>query len=225
MSLFNLDRFRFEKSASPPVKQEQRADSTSPESEKENKPAKMLPAKSSSKPSAEGVVFLDTDSDENDDIVFVSEVASPNSKNSSTKKSKHLCNGTGKDHKESGHEEKINKLLAMFPQLTRSQVQEVIESTSTLDGAVAACLLRFGDKDRGVKRKIEASSSSQGGGGEAPPTKKTKPPLDEDLEDWEKHEAMVKRLQRKFPDQDKEVDNNILVEGANGKHLTRETEW
>uniref|UniRef100_A0A3Q3VIL1 DNA helicase n=1 Tax=Mola mola TaxID=94237 RepID=A0A3Q3VIL1_MOLML len=43
-------------------------------------------------------------------------------------------------------EEKINRLLEMFPQLTRTQLLEVIESTSTLDGAAAACIVKYGDK-------------------------------------------------------------------------------
>lgn len=209
--MFNLDRFRFDKNASAPVKQS--TDSKSPESEKENKPAKVHPFKSLSKPSAEGVVFLDTDSDENDDLVFVSQESSQNSKNSSVKKPtkmKHSCNQTGKDHLGSSSEGKINKLLAMFPQLTRSQVQEVIESTSTLDGAIATCLLRFGDTDRGTKRKIDESSSSQDSG-DAQPAKKKKPSLTES-EDWEKQETMVKRLQRKFPDQDKEELRSVLQE-------------
>uniref|UniRef100_A0A7N6B4S2 DNA helicase n=1 Tax=Anabas testudineus TaxID=64144 RepID=A0A7N6B4S2_ANATE len=57
--------------------------------------------------------------------------------------------------------------------------------TSTLDGAVAACLLKFGDKEDDDEAKEPS---------------------------WEKQEAMVRRLQRKFPDQDKEELRMVLQE-------------
>ncbi|KAK7933649.1 hypothetical protein WMY93_004545 [Mugilogobius chulae] len=213
MSMFNLDRFRFDKSAKTPKKDEtSKGDPKSPDSEKENKPAKVPPGQAPSKPVSTGVVFLNSesdDSDENGDIVFVSEVPSPNKK-PPTAKSTDSSKQTTKDVKStsSNVEEKINKLLAMFPQLNRNQVKEVIESTSTLDGAVAACLLKFGDKDRGTKRKMKESSSSQDGA--VQPAKKKSSVVD--LEDWDKQEEMVRRLQKKFPDQDKEELRSVLEE-------------
>jgi len=98
---------------------------------------------------------------------------------------------------------------------------EVIGSTSTLEGAVAACLLKFGDKeDKGRKRKPDGSSSSQDSG-EIQPSKKRRPSVktnsDEEEDEgkepsWEKQEAMVRRLQKKFPDQDKEELRMVLQE-------------
>ncbi|XP_072289256.1 SWI/SNF-related matrix-associated actin-dependent regulator of chromatin subfamily A containing DEAD/H box 1A [Eucyclogobius newberryi] len=211
--MFNLDRFRFDKNAKTPKKDEaSKEDPKTPDSEKENKPAKAQPLKPPSKPSAAGVVYLDTESDENEDIVFVSEVASPNSKTSSTTKSTDSSKQTTKDSKETSSpdlEEKINKLLAMFPQLNRDQVKEVIESTSTLEGAVATCLLKFGDDDRSMKRKKAGSSSSKDT--DVQPSKKSKS-SSVDVEDWDKREDQVRRLQRKFPDQDKEELRSVLEE-------------
>ncbi|CAL9708181.1 unnamed protein product [Knipowitschia caucasica] len=209
MSLFNLDRFRFEKNT-PKKDGASKEDPKSPDSEKENKPAKTKPVKTSSKPSPAGVVYLDSES-ENEEIVYASEVASSNSKKSTTK-SKDSSKQTTMDSKEPlppKEEEKINKLLAMFPQLNRNQVKEVIKSTTTLDGAVASCLLKFGDKDRGKKRKVEGSSSSDKDVDQ--PAKKKKE-SEVELENWNKQEDMVRRLQRKFPDQDKEELRSVLEE-------------
>uniref|UniRef100_A0A3P9PYH9 DNA helicase n=1 Tax=Poecilia reticulata TaxID=8081 RepID=A0A3P9PYH9_POERE len=97
---------------------------------------------------------------------------------------------------------------------------QVCGSTSTLEGAVAVCLLRFGDKEApndGKKRKQDGSSCSQDSG-DIQPSKKRKPSLVSDEEgegeepSWEKQEAMVKKLQKRFPDQDKEELRMVLQE-------------
>ncbi|KAJ0019780.1 hypothetical protein NQD34_007349 [Periophthalmus magnuspinnatus] len=182
MSMFNLDRFRFDKNAKTTKKEDTRKEeSKSPDSEKENKPAKTKPVKTLSKPVSAGVVYLDSDSDEDKDIVFVSKVASSNSKKSLTTKSTDSSKGATMDPKS---EEKIKKLLAMFPQLNRDQVTEVIEERSTLEGAIATCLIRFGDKDGGTKRKMDGSSSSQDD--DIQPAKKRKP----SVETLGEHEAL-----------------------------------
>ncbi|KAM7392025.1 hypothetical protein PAMP_022668 [Pampus punctatissimus] len=221
MSLFNLDRFRFDKKAATTADKEQESGSISPESEKENKPAQMKTVKGSSKSHARGVVF--------EEVITVDlEEDEPKSKISSTRKSKGPVAKSSKnvvndhtDDEDSELEDKINRLLEMFPQLTRKELQEVAGSTSTLEGAVAACLLRFGDKeDRGRKRKQDGSSSSQDSG-ETQPSKKRRPSVQTDSDEeedegkepsWEKQESMVRRLQKKFPDQDKEELRMVLQE-------------
>lgn len=211
MSLFNLDRFRYAKSTKTPSKQEQ-----SPESEKENKPATMKSAKIPNKTGAQGVIYIDSDS-ESDAIL-----PEPKTQISLTKKSMNSVEKSSgqivKDYKDcnsSDKEDKIDRILEMFPQLTRNQVQKVIESTSTLDGAVAACLLEFGDHDQGKKRKQDGSCSSHDSS-DTQPTKRRKSSgdyVDEEKElPWEKQEAMVRRLQKKFPDQDKEELRLVLQE-------------
>ncbi|XP_058491845.1 SWI/SNF-related matrix-associated actin-dependent regulator of chromatin subfamily A containing DEAD/H box 1A [Solea solea] len=234
MSLFNLDRFRFDKKAASSANKGEDGGSESPESEKENKPAKMKSVRGPPKP--RGVVFEEVDI-EDDEVpsepkTKLTQLA-PKRKfknpvvKSSNKVSHHV------DDEDSELEAKIDRLLEMFPQLRREELLEVIEDTSTMDGAIAACLLKFGDKgeEQTRKRKVDGSGSSQDSG-VAQPSKKRKSSVasadnndddddddDEDEDDdedkepsWEKQEAMVKRLQKKFPDQDKEELRLVLQE-------------
>ncbi|MEQ2194544.1 hypothetical protein XENOCAPTIV_030660, partial [Xenoophorus captivus] len=125
------------------------------------------------------------------------------------------------DDEDEEMDEKINTLLEMFPQLSRTDVLEVTGSTSTLEGAIAVCLLKFGDKEapsEGRKRKQEESSCSQDSS-DIQPSKKRKSSVVTDEEEgegqepsWEKQEAMVRRLQKRFPDQDKEELRMVLQE-------------
>ncbi|XP_070689585.1 SWI/SNF-related matrix-associated actin-dependent regulator of chromatin subfamily A containing DEAD/H box 1A [Pempheris klunzingeri] len=223
MSLFNLERFRFEKKAATTTNKDQDSGSKSPESEKENKPAQMKPVKAPPKSHARGVVFEEVLSIDLEEDELLSETKT---KNSSTRQSKNPT-GISSINLESDHtddedkelDEKMNRLLEMFPQLTRQQVLEVIGSTSTLDGAVAACLLVFDDKkDQGRKRKQDGSSSSQDIDDIQPSKKRKSSEASEEEDDegkepsWEKQESMVRKLQKKFPDQDKEELRMVLQE-------------
>ncbi|CAL8331164.1 unnamed protein product [Arctogadus glacialis] len=246
MSVFNLDRFRFDKQQTATTDKEQDTGSISPESEKENKPAKGKTSKSPSKSRVRGVVFDDVicDSEEEDDsfssppkITLTRKVKSPLQwelmKKASSKKQK-----GHKEEIDTELDERIEKLQEVFPQRSRQELLEVIESTSTLDGAVAVCMAKYQDKEaspgKSKKRKQPGTSSPQ----ERDvilPNKKRKPSLTEASEDgedvddeedddeeqdeeegeepsWEKQEVMVRRLQKKFPDQDKEELRQVLQE-------------
>uniref|UniRef100_A0A8C7J287 DNA helicase n=1 Tax=Oncorhynchus kisutch TaxID=8019 RepID=A0A8C7J287_ONCKI len=102
-------------------------------------------------------------------------------------------------------EERLAKLQEIFPRRDRKELLEVIKSTSTLDGAVASCLM-FGDKVTVLLHLLgninlhcglifQPEDSEEG----AEPS-------------WERREAMVRKLQRKFPDQDKEELRSVLQE-------------
>ncbi|XP_069379722.1 SWI/SNF-related matrix-associated actin-dependent regulator of chromatin subfamily A containing DEAD/H box 1A [Paralichthys olivaceus] len=221
MSLFNLDRFRFDKKA-------QDSGSNSPESEKENKPAQMKPVKAPPKSHARGVVYEEVLSIDLEDDEVLSE---PNTRVTTSKKSKNPIGKSSKkasdaDTEDNKLEDKTNRLKEMFPQLTRKELLEVIGSTSTLEAAVDACFLKCSDNkapEQDRKRKLDGSSSSQDSG-EIQESKKmrTSEISDEDEDDddkdevnepsWEKQEAMVRRLQKKFPDQDKEELRLVLQE-------------
>ncbi|XP_062239417.1 SWI/SNF-related matrix-associated actin-dependent regulator of chromatin subfamily A containing DEAD/H box 1A [Platichthys flesus] len=215
MSSFNLDRFRFDKKA-------QDSGSNSPESEKENKPAQMKRVKAPPKSHARGVVYEEVLSNDLEDDEVLSEpktrvttATSMKSKNPIGKQSDHT------DDEENTLEEKTTRLKEMFPQMTREELLEVIGSTSTLEEAVDACFLKGSDNkapEQDRKRKLDGSSSSQDSG-EIQETKKrrTSEGSDEGDDDanqpgWEKQEAMVRRLQKKFPDQDKEELRLVLQE-------------
>ncbi|XP_064153358.1 SWI/SNF-related matrix-associated actin-dependent regulator of chromatin subfamily A containing DEAD/H box 1A [Anguilla rostrata] len=74
------------------------------------------------------------------------------------------------------------------------------------------------DPDSSRKRKLDGSGDSSQDGDAAQPSKRRRPSAasDSDREgaepNWEKQEAMVKRLQRKFPDLDKEELRAVLEE-------------
>nr|XP_020458120.1 SWI/SNF-related matrix-associated actin-dependent regulator of chromatin subfamily A containing DEAD/H box 1 [Monopterus albus] len=222
MSQFNLDRFRFEKKAGTATSKNLNNGSKSPESEKENKPAQMKPVTAPSKSHARGVVFEDvlTVDSEEDEVLSETKTKISSTRNAIGKLSKHMIS----DHTDDGDnelEEKMSKLLELFPHLSRTELLEVSGRTSTLDGAIAACLLEFGDKDvpgQQRKRKQVGPSSSQDSG-EIQPSKKRRSSWVSDVEDakakeptWEKQEAMVRRLQKRFPDQDKEELRMVLQE-------------
>ncbi|KAM9360072.1 SWI/SNF-related matrix-associated actin-dependent regulator of chromatin subfamily A containing DEAD/H box 1A [Symphorus nematophorus] len=224
MSRFNLDRFRFDKKPATTTIKGQDNGSQSPESEKENKPAQMKPVKAPPKTHARGVVFEEviTLDLEEDGLRSETKPKISSTRISKNPKGKNSCKNLESDDEDDKEmEEKMSRLLEMFPQLTRTELVEVVGSTSTLDGAVAACLLKFGDNEapeQGRKRKQDGSSSSQDSG-EIQPSKKRKPSVVSDEEDnegkepsWEKQEAMVRRLQKKFPDQDKEELRMVLQE-------------
>ncbi|KAJ8381009.1 hypothetical protein SKAU_G00017870 [Synaphobranchus kaupii] len=125
------------------------------------------------------------------------------------------------DPKEDGEtEEKVSKLQEIFPQRDRKQLLEVVQSTSTLDGAVASCLMMFGDEgpDLSRKRKLDGSSCGSQDSDVVQPIKRQRSSVADDSAEegtepnWEKQEAMVRRLQRKFPNLDKEELRAVLQE-------------
>ncbi|XP_054895897.1 SWI/SNF-related matrix-associated actin-dependent regulator of chromatin subfamily A containing DEAD/H box 1A isoform X2 [Poeciliopsis prolifica] len=221
MSMFNLDRFRFEKKG---ANKDPGCVSKSPDSEKENEPAQMKSRKATPKSHTRGVVFEEVISIdlEEDDVM-----AEPNTKIQLTTKNKSSVQKLPKyvsplhtDDEDEDMDEKKRKLLELFPQLPRTEVMEICGSTSTLEGAIAACLLKFQDKEGlndGKKRKQDESSCSQDSV-DIQPSKKRKPSLVSDEEgegdepSWEKQEAMVRKLQKRFPDQDKEELRMVLQE-------------
>uniref|UniRef100_A0A8C4HYN3 DNA helicase n=1 Tax=Dicentrarchus labrax TaxID=13489 RepID=A0A8C4HYN3_DICLA len=75
----------------------------------------------------------------------------------------------------------------------------------------------FSAPDQGRKRKQDGSSSSTQSGEDQPNKKRRTSVSDEEDNErnepsWEKQEAMVRRLQKKFPDQDKEELRMVLQE-------------
>ncbi|XP_023834605.1 SWI/SNF-related matrix-associated actin-dependent regulator of chromatin subfamily A containing DEAD/H box 1A [Salvelinus sp. IW2-2015] len=221
MSLFNLERFRFDKNK-PTSNQDKYSGSVSPESEKENKPAQVTtPVSNLGKP-GRGVVFEDVISDSDDlasdsrSDTLTKRVTEP-VKESLKRDVREMTETSDKEDKmDKELEERLAKLQELFPQRDGKELLEVIKSTSTLDGAVASCLM-FGDKDSTRKRKQDGSSSSQDSDVVQQPSKKRRSSLTEDSEEgaepsWERREAMVRKLQRKFPDQDKEELRSVLQE-------------
>ncbi|XP_036618673.1 SWI/SNF-related matrix-associated actin-dependent regulator of chromatin subfamily A containing DEAD/H box 1 isoform X2 [Trichosurus vulpecula] len=117
---------------------------------------------------------------------------------------------------------KLQTLKELFPQGSDSDLIKLIESTSTMDGAIAAALLMFGE---GIprKRKLDSSSSytsedDEDDDDDQTVKRKRFNPLEEskDFEEsedkWEKQEAIVAKLQTEFPSLAKEELREVLKE-------------
>ncbi|XP_036382651.1 SWI/SNF-related matrix-associated actin-dependent regulator of chromatin subfamily A containing DEAD/H box 1A [Megalops cyprinoides] len=240
MSLFNLDRFRYggekthnkiKNNTSTSIQDEHSSGSASPDSEKENKPIPEIPVhkRPCGKKQERGVQFEDSDSESEDDAVaggciregLVRRGKMPGQVLEKRCEVEDECEqSSGPDKEDKSTEEKLSKLQEIFPRRDRKELLEVIKSTSTLDGAVASCLVVFGDEgpDTSRKRKQNGSNSSSQDSDEVQPSKKRRASVASDSDEdgaeptWEKQEAMVRRLQRKFPNLDKEELRAVLQE-------------
>ncbi|XP_054995570.1 SWI/SNF-related matrix-associated actin-dependent regulator of chromatin subfamily A containing DEAD/H box 1 [Sorex araneus] len=152
---------------------------------------------------------------------------------------------------------KLQTLKELFPQRSDADLLKLIESTSTMDGAIAAALLMFGDAEGGGPRKRKLSSSPEryveddfsdeqslkkkklDHGGDSPgPHAEWHPqqnhvdpqPWTPDAQDpvggkeeessgaaepsgsWEEQESIVLKLQKEFPNFDKQELRDVLRE-------------
>ncbi|XP_041032253.1 SWI/SNF-related matrix-associated actin-dependent regulator of chromatin subfamily A containing DEAD/H box 1-like [Carcharodon carcharias] len=112
---------------------------------------------------------------------------------------------------------KVQKLTEIFPNRTDAELMQVIESTSTLDGAVASGLILFGEEATPRKRKLEISQNSSSEESDDLPISSTKKKPNrlesqDSLEDFEKKESILRKLHNKFPDLDKEELREVLEE-------------
>ncbi|XP_048065637.1 SWI/SNF-related matrix-associated actin-dependent regulator of chromatin subfamily A containing DEAD/H box 1A isoform X1 [Megalobrama amblycephala] len=136
-----------------------------------------------------------------------------------------MCKGStseSKDQMNKEMEDRIIKLLEIFPQKSKKDLLEVVESTSTLEGAIAHCLMVYGDEDSG-RQKGKAGHSEDD---DNQPKKRRKivhsdseSEEDEDSEDdesqepsRERQEALLKKMKKKLPDIEKEVLRDVLRE-------------
>ncbi|XP_017570277.1 SWI/SNF-related matrix-associated actin-dependent regulator of chromatin subfamily A containing DEAD/H box 1A isoform X2 [Pygocentrus nattereri] len=218
MSLFNLDRFRFQKekpgeSVSSPVRlprQEQRRVLSKSSSDKENYLAHQVKPDGRRAP---GKVPRHALEDVSSDDEVVRKVKEP-AVQPSAKKAREC-----EEHIDLNLEEKVAKLLEMFPQKSRSEILEVIENTSTLEGAVACCLLVYGEKgEDSSKVKGTSVDSDQC---EMQPKKRRKtvesdsdPEPEEESQELSRkqQEALVRKLKKNLPKFENEVLRDVLRE-------------
>uniref|UniRef100_A0A8C5G2J3 DNA helicase n=1 Tax=Gouania willdenowi TaxID=441366 RepID=A0A8C5G2J3_GOUWI len=158
----------------------------------------MKPVKAGKTQPVRGVVFEDAivSSESDDDFKFTVffKFFFVFCRSPAEKPSNHVADGDNSDAK-------LETLSEMFPQITRNELQKIISRTSTLEGAVAACLIEHGDKE-GItfsycsfmllSRKMLLVSEDE----------------DEECK-REKQEAMVRKLQKRFPSQIKEARESI----------------
>ncbi|CAH2301327.1 SWI SNF-related matrix-associated actin-dependent regulator of chromatin subfamily A containing [Pelobates cultripes] len=240
MSGFNLNRFRYDKNKSSTAASVSGGDRPStPVSEHTDKKVTSIPETPEAKrlnssifSKNKGVNFLESDSEENTtnfssvqrnqmEENSLSDSVTDDSADEHPPVKRSALNNTS-ESKDETKVEKLQKLKEIFPQRTNDELLQLIESTSTLDGAVAAGLVLYDDKASSRKRKLDdlPNSSSQGqesGNGQvAKKIKANSMNSDNDSslseDDWEKQEASVKRLQKHFPDLDKEELREVLQE-------------
>ncbi|NXX88374.1 SMRCD regulator, partial [Centropus bengalensis] len=107
---------------------------------------------------------------------------------------------------------KLQTLKELFPQRSDKELLQLIESTCTMDEAIAAGLKL--DEGASRKRKLEDCPTNCKTKNEQV-SKKTKPnSLDESdpQREWERQEMLVKKLQNAFPGLDKEELRDVLRE-------------
>ncbi|XP_063051745.1 SWI/SNF-related matrix-associated actin-dependent regulator of chromatin subfamily A containing DEAD/H box 1A [Engraulis encrasicolus] len=238
MSLFNLERFRFQRDdgTSSLPKLPKSSDSVSPNSDKENKPASTKQAlKSTSKTQVkesrlETWVISDSDGE---DAVLIEKPSKGHTSPSKGKKERRA----GSDDEDHVDEKKVDELQEIFPNRTRMQLRELIQCTGTLDGAVALCLMQYGDKGVIPPRKRDAASEDEEEKDKdvANPTKKRRTEVPEDSQKLDKSESeedtddsgdtedsfepsqskkdgILQRLKKKLPELEEELLRDVLQE-------------
>ncbi|XP_026516262.1 SWI/SNF-related matrix-associated actin-dependent regulator of chromatin subfamily A containing DEAD/H box 1 isoform X1 [Terrapene carolina triunguis] len=118
------------------------------------------------------------------------------------------------DEEEDIRDAKLQTLKELFPQRSDQELLQLIESTSTMDEAIAAGL-KFNDEAASRKRKLSQSptNSSEDSGDQISKKQKTNSlEGEESQKEWEKQEALVMKLQNKFPSLDKEELKDVLQE-------------
>uniref|UniRef100_A0A671LIZ9 DNA helicase n=2 Tax=Sinocyclocheilus anshuiensis TaxID=1608454 RepID=A0A671LIZ9_9TELE len=121
-------------------------------------------------------------------------------------------------------EDKIIKLMELFPQKSKKDLLEVVESTSTLEGAIAHCLMINGDDDSG-RWKGKAGHSEDDDNDQPKKRRKivhseSEEEEEEDSDDEEesqepsreRQEALLKKLKKKLPEIEKAVLRDVLRE-------------
>ncbi|XP_044158642.1 SWI/SNF-related matrix-associated actin-dependent regulator of chromatin subfamily A containing DEAD/H box 1 isoform X2 [Bufo gargarizans] len=217
MSTFNLDRFRFDKNKKVDQVSNENAGSSRPSTPKseldgkadsenedqENKPS-FSSLHSKVHPRQENG-FSESPTDDSEDEY-------PPSKMTTSRNVPHKKNET--------KDEKMQKLKEIFPQRTSEELSQLLDTTDTLEDAVAAGMVQFDEKGSSRKRKLEDSpkKSPEEEGNERQVAKKKKSDsfaIDDSSgsdDELEKQEASVRKLQKHFPDLDKEELREVLQE-------------
>ncbi|XP_061438990.1 SWI/SNF-related matrix-associated actin-dependent regulator of chromatin subfamily A containing DEAD/H box 1 isoform X3 [Rhineura floridana] len=107
---------------------------------------------------------------------------------------------------------KLQTLKELFPQKSDQELLQLIESTDTMDEAIAAGL-KLIEESGSRKRKLEESAGDGAEDNDDQNTKKKRPdPLQSPENQWEKRENLVSKLHKEFPSLDKEELRDVLRE-------------
>ncbi|XP_062398954.1 SWI/SNF-related matrix-associated actin-dependent regulator of chromatin subfamily A containing DEAD/H box 1A [Sardina pilchardus] len=241
MSLFNLDRFRFQRdegtNSSPKLKKSGvSSDSASPSSDKENKPKTT---KQDHKPASKKLLKNKVEGGDSDEDIFQNGLLHQGKTKPYKQEMTEHSDDDSDEDKVSDEDQNIETLQEMFPQRHRTQLRELIRCTGTLDGAVALCLMQYGDRAAPRQRKRDVLSEDDDDDDDekkdeehlSNPAKKRRAEVPEDSQESDesesedvdsedesfepnraKQERLVERLWKKLPDLDKEVLRDVLEE-------------
>ncbi|XP_078250692.1 SWI/SNF-related matrix-associated actin-dependent regulator of chromatin subfamily A containing DEAD/H box 1 isoform X2 [Pogona vitticeps] len=126
----------------------------------------------------------------------------------------HLSNATKEEEEDEDLNYcKLQTLKELFPQKSDQDLLQLIESTATMDEAIAAGLKRNEEEGGSRKRKLEeGSADSPEENDDQSPKKKKLDPLQSPENQWEKREHLVSKLHKEFPSLDKEELRDVLRE-------------
>ncbi|CAN2388967.1 SWI SNF-related [Pristimantis euphronides] len=244
MSTFNLDRFRFDKNKVDQVSSENEGPSrpSTPKSDLEDKTVTCIPETPEYKTinnvslfeKSKGVNFIDSDSEDHENKPSFSSThrkvhprqengfsESPTGSEDECPSKKTTENVT--HSKNETENERMQRLKEIFPQRTNEELSQLIESTDSLEEAVAAGIAQSEETASSRKRKLEESPkgySKQQDDCERQAAKKNKSDSfavddsssSEDEDEYEKQEASLRKLLKHFPDLDKEELREVLQE-------------
>ncbi|KAF7252856.1 SWI/SNF-related matrix-associated actin-dependent regulator of chromatin subfamily A containing DEAD/H box 1 [Varanus komodoensis] len=107
---------------------------------------------------------------------------------------------------------KLQTLKELFPQKSDQELLQLIESTDTMDEAIAAGL-KLVEEGGSRKRRLEESDTDGPEDNDDQSTKKKRlDPLQSPENQWEKRENLVSKLHKEFPSLDKEELRDVLRE-------------
>lgn len=145
------------------------------------------------------------------DVIIISE---PSDSEQSEEKPVHR-NGPVKssnDAEEDLNDCKLQTLKELFPQKNDQELLKLIESTDTMDEAIAAGL-KLNEEGGSKKRKLEESGRGDPEDNDDQSLKKKKlDPLQSPENQWGKREHLVSKLHKEFPSLDKEELRDVLQE-------------
>nr|XP_060635207.1 SWI/SNF-related matrix-associated actin-dependent regulator of chromatin subfamily A containing DEAD/H box 1 isoform X1 [Anolis sagrei ordinatus]XP_060635208.1 SWI/SNF-related matrix-associated actin-dependent regulator of chromatin subfamily A containing DEAD/H box 1 isoform X1 [Anolis sagrei ordinatus]XP_060635210.1 SWI/SNF-related matrix-associated actin-dependent regulator of chromatin subfamily A containing DEAD/H box 1 isoform X1 [Anolis sagrei ordinatus]XP_060635211.1 SWI/SNF-related m len=108
---------------------------------------------------------------------------------------------------------KLQTLKELFPQKSDKELLQLIQSTNTMDEAIAAGLKLAEEEAGSRKRKLEERAIDDSEDNEDQSAKKKKvDPLQNPENQWERRESLVCRLHKEFPHLDKEELRDVLRE-------------
>ncbi|XP_064004409.1 SWI/SNF-related matrix-associated actin-dependent regulator of chromatin subfamily A containing DEAD/H box 1 isoform X2 [Pogoniulus pusillus] len=108
---------------------------------------------------------------------------------------------------------KLQTLKELFPQRSDEDLQQLVESSRTMDEAIAACL-KFSNEAASCKMKLKDSPTNGKDHCEHVENQTKTTYLDESdpQRQWERQEMLVRKLQNTFPGLDKEELRDVLQE-------------